>query len=78
MSLDDRHTFDLNSAGAGPLKCAYDYIQLNGIRFCGRKFNPLGIYQNIFIDAPVTGNQLRPRILFSCINWLIYLKKRHK
>lgn len=48
-------------AAAGPLKCASDFILLNGIRFCGSHLNDGGLYRNnINEDAIIVDNSTGP------------------
>ncbi|XP_053212960.1 uncharacterized protein LOC128396407 [Panonychus citri] len=55
-------TFDQSVAGAGLTRCAYDYIQLNGVRFCGSRLNIRGVDQSPNQDAPVIDTGAGPFI----------------
>ena len=42
-------------AGAGAVKCTQDYLQLNGIRFCGHRLNEDALHQpTVSVSAAVT------------------------
>lgn len=46
-------TFDIRYSGAGALKCQYDYVVLDGIRYCGSRLNALAIQSNLDTDSPI-------------------------
>ncbi|XP_074602257.1 uncharacterized protein LOC141855947 [Brevipalpus obovatus] len=59
---NNQPTFDQNAAGAGPQRCQFDYILLNGLRLCGSRMNPMAINQNLMNDAQVTDTTSGPFI----------------
>ncbi|RWS04237.1 uncharacterized protein B4U79_12545, partial [Dinothrombium tinctorium] len=54
--------FDISTAGAGVLKCQFDFLLLSGIRFCGTHLNPFGINQEPVVDLPITDSNSGPFI----------------
>lgn len=52
---NNRPTFDSkNYAGAGAMKCQFDYLILDGIRYCGARLSSLGLTRNdVTTDTPI-------------------------
>lgn len=46
--------FDLRTyGGAGVQRCPYDYLLLDGVRYCGARLNPNAVQNYLDVDAPV-------------------------
>jgi len=48
--------------GAGAQKCQFDYLVLDGIRYCGARLSPLSLLSNVEIDSPVFDRSSGPFI----------------
>ena len=53
-------SFDAARAGAGVIKCPFDFLLLDGVRYCGSHLTPLGLSGNTDIDAPVIDKSSGP------------------
>ncbi|RWS05444.1 uncharacterized protein B4U79_04125, partial [Dinothrombium tinctorium] len=78
IHADGTPVFNQNSAGAGVLKCRYDYLVLSGIRFCGNRLNIQGAQAantQVTTDAPIT--VLRFSSLRQVLRYVLNEQKNH-